>query len=137
MRISHCFIHCRDQDEAKAFYTEVMGFELANDVRLDETNRWLTFRVPGQDDLELAAMPPGAGNEPELGRRVGEVLALGGLSGCILQTDDVHGDYERLKAAGVEFTEEPTQRFYGIDCGFRDPSGNAWRRTQPAQVPTA
>ena len=135
MHFSHSFIFCRDQDEAKDWYTNVLGLDVVHDVPLDSDHRWLTFRPPGQEGHVLVVMPPHAGNEPEVAKRVAEVLALGGLPGGILQTDDCRAEYERLKAAGVEFTEEPTERFYGVDCGFRDPSGNAWRLTQPAPVP--
>jgi catechol 2,3-dioxygenase-like lactoylglutathione lyase family enzyme len=134
MQISHMFIPCRDQDEARDFYCDVLGFELKADVPLGEDYRWLTVSVPGQD-LEVVLMPPSAGKEPELARRAEEVVALGGWSGGVISTDDCRRDYEQLRAKGVEFTEEPTERFYGIDCGFRDPSGVPWRLTQPAEVP--
>jgi len=131
------FIPCRDQDEARDWYVDVLGFEFRNDVPLGEDGpRWLTVAMPGQD-LEVVLMPPGAGKEPEVAKRADELVALGGWSGGILQTDDCRGDYERLRAKGVEFTEEPTERFYGIDCGFRDPSGVPWRLTQPAEVPVS
>src|SRR3954471_24207634 len=121
MHVSHMFIPCRDQDEARDWYTSVLGFELKDDVPLGEDLRWLTVVMPGQE-LEVVLMPASAGKEPELGRRAEEVVALGGWSGGIIQTDDCRGDYDRLKEKGVEFTEEPTERVYGIDCGFRDPS---------------
>jgi len=129
------FIPCRDQDEARDWYVNALGFELKEDVPLGEEGpRWLTVVMPGQD-LEVVLMPPGAGSEPSVAQRAEEVVALGGWSGGILQTDDCRRDYEQLKAKGVEFTEEPTERFYGIDCGFRDPSGVPWRLTQPAEIP--
>jgi catechol 2,3-dioxygenase-like lactoylglutathione lyase family enzyme len=134
MQISHMMLFCRDQDEARDFYTEKLGFEVANDTEFGEDFRWLTLRVPGQD-LEVCLMPPGAGGQPpELVAKVSELLALGGMMGGILQTDDCRRDYETLRERGVEFTEEPEERFYGIDAGFRDPSGIPWRLTQPAAV---
>ncbi len=132
--ISHMMLYCRDQDEAKRFYTEVLGFELGDDVAFGEDFRWLTVHLPGQPDTRVGLMPPHAGNPPELVERVSEVLALGGMMGGILQTDDCRRDHAVLRERGVEFTEEPEERFYGIDAGFRDPSGNPWRLTQPAEV---
>jgi uncharacterized glyoxalase superfamily protein PhnB len=133
--VSHMFIPCRDQDEALDWYVNVLGFEPKMDVPLGEEGpRWVTVALPGQE-LEVVLMPASAGLEPELGRRADELVALGGWSGGIIQTDDCRTDYDRLKAKGVDFTEEPTERFYGVDCGFRDPSGVSWRLTQPAEIP--
>jgi catechol 2,3-dioxygenase-like lactoylglutathione lyase family enzyme len=136
MHIAYFIIPCRDQDEARAFYTEKLGFELVDDMLLEEGVRWLTFRLPGQE-LQISVVPVTAGREERLGKQAAELLALGGFTGGIIQTDDVHRDCAALKAKGVEFTEEPTERFYGIDSGFRDPSGIPWRLTQIAAVPSA
>jgi catechol 2,3-dioxygenase-like lactoylglutathione lyase family enzyme len=137
MQISHMFIPCRDQDEARDFYVDVLGFERNTDVPLgDDGTRWLTVNQPGSE-LEVILMPAKSGLDPEVAKRAAEVLALGGWSGGVMTTDDCRRDYEQLKAKGVEFTEEPTERFYGTDCGFRDPSGVSWRLTQPAEVPAA
>ncbi|MEA2126361.1 MAG: hypothetical protein QOI80_3143 [Solirubrobacteraceae bacterium] len=134
MQISHMMIYCRDQDEARDFYVDKLGFEVESDVAFGEDFNWLTVRVPGQD-LVVGLMPPHAGpHPPEIVDRVRELLALGGMMGGILNTDDCRRDYERLRERGVEFTEEPEERFYGIDAGFRDPSGVPWRLTQPAEV---
>jgi catechol 2,3-dioxygenase-like lactoylglutathione lyase family enzyme len=136
MQISHMMLFCRDQDEARDFYTEKLGFEVTNDTEFGEDFRWLTLSLPGQD-LELGLMPPDAGpHPPEVVDRIRELLALGGMMGGIIQTDDCRRDYERLRERGVEFVGEPEDRFYGIDVGFRDPSGNPWRLTQPAAVVT-
>jgi catechol 2,3-dioxygenase-like lactoylglutathione lyase family enzyme len=134
MQISHMMLYCRDQDEARDFYVDKLGFEVESDVEFGESFRWLTVRAPGQD-LEVGLMPVGAGpHPPEIVERASELLALGGMMGGILQTDDCRRDYETLRDRGVEFREEPEERFYGIDAGFRDPSGNPWRLTQPAEV---
>jgi catechol 2,3-dioxygenase-like lactoylglutathione lyase family enzyme len=99
--------------------------------------RWLTVKLPDQPDVELGLMLPGPPAYDD--RTTQEVRALvskgaaGG--GVIFQTDDCRATYERLKANGVEFTEEPVERFYGIDCALRDPFGNPIRITQPAQGP--
>lgn len=133
--ISHVMILCRDQDEAKAFYTEKVGLECSADVPLGDDYRWLTFNHPDQPGFHLCVMPCGAGPYgPEIGRRQEELLALGGLPGGVLETDDCRRDYELLRSRGVEFTEEPEDRFYGIDAGFRDPSGIPWRLTQAHAV---
>jgi catechol 2,3-dioxygenase-like lactoylglutathione lyase family enzyme len=134
MHISHMMIYCRDQDEARDFYVDKLGFELDGDVEFGENFRWLTVRIPGQD-VVVCLMPTHAGpHPPEVVERIQELLALGGMMGGILNTDDCRRDYETLRERGVEFTEEPEERFYGIDCGFRDPSGIPWRLTQPAEV---
>ncbi|MGI8622856.1 MAG: VOC family protein [Solirubrobacteraceae bacterium] len=135
--ISHMMLYVRDQDEAKDYYVSTLGMELGDDVPFGEDFRWLTVHLPGQSDTRICLMPPHAGKEPELAKRVGELLALGGLMGGILTTEDCHAAYAQLRSRGVEFSEEPTERFYGIDCGFRDPSGNPWRLTQPAPVGSA
>jgi len=132
--ISHMMIFCRDQDEAKAFYVDKLGFECTADVPFGPDSRWVALRRPGQD-FHLSLVRPGAGNHgPEIQRRQEELLALGGFVGGIIDTDDCRGDFERLSALGVEFTEEPEDRFYGIDAGFRDPSGIPWRLTQAHEV---
>ena len=134
MQISHMMLFCRDQDEARDFYRDKLGFEVQGDVEFGEDFRWLTLSLPGQD-IELCLMPPHAGpHPPEVVDRIRELLALGGMMGGIIQTDDCRRDYEMLRERGVEFTGEPEERFYGVDVGFRDPSGNPWRLTQPAEV---
>lgn len=131
--ISHMMLYCRDQDEARDFYVEKLGFEVTADVQLEDF-RWVTVALPGRPELNVCLMLPQAGNPPAVQERVGEVLALGGMMGGILETEDCRADFERLRGLGVEFTEEPEDRFYGIDAGFRDPSGIPWRLTQPHEV---
>jgi catechol 2,3-dioxygenase-like lactoylglutathione lyase family enzyme len=133
--ISHMMLYCRDQDEARDFYVDKLGFEVTSDVEFGADFRWVTVALPGRPDLNVCLMPTHAGpHPPEIQQRAAELLALGGTMGGIIETDDCRGDYERLRERGVEFTEEPEDRFYGIDCGFRDPSGNPWRLTQPHEV---
>lgn len=121
-----------DQDEALAWYTEKLGFEKRADVNAGDW-RWITVHAPGQD-LEISLIDPGV--RPELVDEVRSLMAVGGLNGMIIQTDDCRAAYRELKARGVEFTSEPEEVFYGIDCGFRDPFGNLFRLTQVAEVPT-
>ena len=124
-----------DQDEALAFYTEKLGFELREDVTLPELGdfRWLTVGPAGQDDVALAlmAIPGPPVFDPETSAQVKSLMAKGAAGGLFFTTDDCRATYEELKGRGVEFTEEPSERPYGIDAGLRDPSGNAIRMVQP------
>jgi catechol 2,3-dioxygenase-like lactoylglutathione lyase family enzyme len=121
-----------DQDEAVAWYTEKLGFEKRTDVDADGW-RWVTVAPPGQTDFELSLIDPSV--RPDVADDIRSLMARGGLNGIIVQTDDCRASYAELKERGVEFTSEPEQFFYGIDCGFRDPFGNAFRLTQVAEVP--
>jgi catechol 2,3-dioxygenase-like lactoylglutathione lyase family enzyme len=134
MRIANAQLWVHDQDEALAFYTDKLGFEVRSDVTLPELDnfRWLTVGPPGQDDFAITLMAiPG---EPVMDARTADEvrnLMSKGFAGTVfLTTDDVRADYEELKARGVEFTEAPEERPYGVDSGFRDPSGNSLRLTQ-------
>jgi uncharacterized glyoxalase superfamily protein PhnB len=134
MRISTAQLWVHDQDEALAFYTEKLGFEVQSDVTLPEMGdfRWLTVAPAGQEDMAvvLMAIPGPPVMDEETARQVEELMAKGFSGTVFLTTDDCRGEYEKLKARGVEFTETPEERPYGIDCGFRDPSGNSLRLTE-------
>ncbi|MGE5272361.1 MAG: VOC family protein [Verrucomicrobiota bacterium] len=123
-----------DQDEALAFYTEKLGLELRDDVTVPELGnfRWLTVGVPGQDDVAivLMAVPGPPVFDEETRAQIQALVAKGAATGLFFATDDVHGTYEELKGRGVEFQQEPTEQPYGIDAGFRDPSGNQMRMAQ-------
>ena len=138
MKISTAQLWVHDQDEALAFYTEKLGFEVRSDVTLAEMGdfRWLTIAPPGQEDVAVVLMAiPGPPVMDEATTRQVEDLMAKGFSGTVfLTTDDCRGDYEKLKERGVEFTEAPEERPYGIDCGFRDPSGNSLRLTEVVGV---
>jgi catechol 2,3-dioxygenase-like lactoylglutathione lyase family enzyme len=135
-RITHTFIHVLDQDEALDFYVGKLGMVVHTDADLGFM-RWLTVTVPDQPDVQLGLMLPGPpAYDDATTAEIRELVAKGGAGGgVIFETDDCRGTYERLKAAGVEFTQEPIERFYGIDCGLRDPFGNPIRFTQPAEGP--
>ncbi len=135
-RISHTFIHVLDQDEALAFYVGKLGMVVHTDADLG-VMRFLTVNFPDQPDVELGLMLPGPPAYDEgTTAQVRELVAKGAAGGgLIFATDDCRGTYERLRAAGVEFTQEPTERFYGIDCALRDPFGNPIRFTQPPDGP--
>src|SRR3954464_12761720 len=134
IRLANAQLWVHDQDEALAFYTEKVGFEVRADVTLPEMGdfRWLTVGPAGQDDVSIVLMAiPGAPvMDAETGEQVRTLMAKGFAGTVFLTTEDVRADYDALKARGVEFTEAPEERPYGIDCGFRDPSGNHFRLTQ-------
>ena len=123
-----------DQDEALAFWTEKVGMEVRADVTVPELGnfRWLTVGMPGQDDfaIVLMAIPGAPVMDAETAAQVRELVSKGFAGTVFLETDDCRADYERLSARGVDFHEAPEERPYGIDSGFRDPSGNSIRLTQ-------
>jgi catechol 2,3-dioxygenase-like lactoylglutathione lyase family enzyme len=126
-----------DQDEALAFYTEKLGLELREDVTVPELGnfRWLTVGVPGQTDVAivLMAVPGPPVFDEETRNQIQTLVAKGAATGLFFATDDIHGTYEELKGRGVQFQQEPTEQPYGIDAGFRDPSGNQMRVAQLSQ----
>ena len=123
-----------DQDEALAFYTEKLGMELREDVTVPEFGnfRWLTVGVPGQEGVSvvLMAIPGPPVFDEETRQKIGELMAKGASTALFFATDDIQSTYEELKSRGVEFQQEPTEQPYGIDAGFRDPSGNSMRVAQ-------
>ena len=141
MRISNAQLWVHDQDAALAFYTQKVGMEVRADVTLPELGdfRWLTVAPPGQDDFSivLMAIPGPPVMDESTASEVRELMAKGFAGTVFLTTDDCQASYEELKARGVEFTETPEERPYGIDSGFRDPSGNQFRLTQVRELATA
>jgi uncharacterized glyoxalase superfamily protein PhnB len=134
IKISVAQLWVHDQDEALAFYTDKLGMEVRTDATLPEMGgfRWLTVGPPGQEEISivLMAIPGEPVMDAETADQVRELMAKGFAGTVFLTTDDVQASYEELKARGVEFVEEPEERPYGIDSGFRDPSGNHFRLTQ-------
>jgi uncharacterized glyoxalase superfamily protein PhnB len=127
-----------DQDAALEFYTRKLGMEVRSDVTLPEMGnfRWLTVGPPRQPDISIVLMeiPGPPVMDPETAEQVKSLMAKGFAGTIFLTTDDVYADYEQLKSRGVEFTEDPEDRPYGIDSGFRDPSGNSFRLTQVKEL---
>jgi uncharacterized glyoxalase superfamily protein PhnB len=124
-------IYVLDQNEALDFYVGKLGLEVKNDIDMGFM-RWLTVGVPGEPGREVLLEVPGppAMNEATA-NQVREMVTKGATGGWLgFTTDDCQKTYETLRATGVEFTQEPVERFYGIDCGLRDPFGNAIRITQ-------
>jgi uncharacterized glyoxalase superfamily protein PhnB len=138
IKLSNAQLWVHDQDEALEFYTNKLGMEVRADVTLAEMGnfRWLTVGPAGQPDVSivLMAIPGPPVMSPETAEEVRTLMAKGFAGTIFLTTEDVQSDYEQLKARGVEFTEEPEERPYGIDSGFRDPSGNSFRLTQVREM---
>ena len=134
IRIANAQLWVHDQDEALAFYTQKLGWQVGVDVTVAELGnfRWLTVSPPQQEDFSvvLMAIPGPPVMDDETAAQVKSLMSKGFAGTVFLTTDDCVASYEELKARGVEFTEAPEERPYGIDCGFRDPSGNALRLTQ-------
>ncbi len=129
INISHVFVF--DQDEALDFYVNKLGLELGADIDFGPM-RWLTVRVPGEPGREILLEVPGPpGMDEASGAQIRELVSKGATGFTFgLTTDDCRATYETLKSRGVEFTEEPTEQPYGIDCGGRDPFGNHFRIAQ-------
>ena len=127
-----------DQDEALDFYVNKLGLEVGKDIKQGPF-RWLTVRVPGDPDIEIYLQKPGPpAHDEATTAQLRELITKGAVGWVAFQTDDVRGLYETLKARGVtDFTQEPTDHFYGTDMGIRDPFGNAIRILQPAKVTQA
>jgi uncharacterized glyoxalase superfamily protein PhnB len=133
-KLSTAQLWVNDQDEALEFYTKKLGMEVRSDVTLPELGnfRWLTVGPPSQPDIAivLMAIPGPPVMDAETAEQVRSLMSKGFAGTVFLTTDDARASYEELKGRGVEFTEEPEERPYGIDSGFRDPSGNSFRLTQ-------
>lgn len=135
LKLSQCFIAVDDHDKALAFYRDVLGLEVRNDVGF-EGMRWVTLGSPLQPDVEIVLEPPDASPDasPADKRAMVELLAKGILRGVIFSTTDCDALYERVRASGADVLQEPTDQPYGVrDCAFRDPAGNLLRfKERPA-----
>jgi predicted enzyme related to lactoylglutathione lyase len=132
-RLSHTTLYVTDQDAAKDFYVNKLGFDLKTDQSLGDF-RWLTVSPKGQADFEIILMQVGAncGNDAEATSQLRSLLENGKLGAAgVFDTADCHKTYEELKARGVQFLQEPKDQFYGIEAVFRDPAGNRFSLTQP------
>jgi len=138
IRIANAQLWVHDQDEALAFYTKKLGMEVRSDVTLPELGnfRWLTVGPAGQPDVSIAlmAIPGPPVMDPETAEQVKTLMAKGFAGTVFLTTDDCQASYEELKGRGVEFSEAPEERPYGIDSSFRDPSGNSFRLTEVREL---
>ncbi len=134
IKLANAQLWVHDQDEALAFYTEKLGWEVRSDVTVAEMGnfRWLTVGPVSQPEIAvvLMAIPGPPMFEPETTEQIKVLMAKGCAGTIFLTTDDCQVSYEELAARGVEFSEPPEERPYGIDSGFHDPSGNSFRLTQ-------
>lgn len=132
-RMSHVPIFVLDQEEAKDFYVNKLGFELHTDVDMGDGIKWITVNVPGQKELEIILM--GTTASPALDedgcKVIRELLKAGKMGACAFDTEDCQKTYEELKSKGVEFLSEPEDQFYGVEAVFKDNSGNWFSLTQP------
>jgi catechol 2,3-dioxygenase-like lactoylglutathione lyase family enzyme len=133
IRIANAQFWVHDQDEALAFYTRTLGWEVRTDVTIDDWNfRWLVVGPVGQHDVGLVLMPIPRSPllDDDSSRQLADLVAKGAGGTLFLETDDCQASYDDLRARGVEFNDPPTPQPYGIDTSFRDPSGNNVRLTQ-------
>jgi len=138
LRLSHVGLWVHDQEDALAFYTGKLGFELREDVTLPEfpDYRWLTVGPPGQPDVAFILNVPGPPLfDEQTAQALLDAVAQGRMGGFILACDDCQAAYDELRGRGVEFQQGPTQQPYGIDAALRDPSGNEMRLVQRVPLP--
>ena len=120
-------LYVRDQDEAVTFYVDKLGFRVHTDAR-NGNYRWLTVQHPDQPSFQLGLFKPQAPVlDEDTAQTVKEIVAKGAMPPLILNVDDCRASYEHMKAAGVEFTQAPEERYGNVDANFRDPSGNGWK----------
>ena len=134
IKVGNAQVWVHDQDAALEFYTNKLGMEVRSDVTVPEMGnfRWLTVGPPGQDDIAivLMAIPGPPLMDEATAQQVRDLMGKGFAGTIFLVTDDCQKSYEELRDRGVEFLETPEERPYGIDSGFRDPSGNSFRLTE-------
>ena len=131
LKLSHTFMIVDDQDKALAFYRDVLGLELKNDVPLGD-ERWLTVASPEQPGVEIVLVTASMGHSSQDAEALSALLAKGVLGSAIFATDDLAATFERLRTAGAEVLQEPIDQPYGVrDCAFRDPAGNQVRFSKP------
>ncbi|NUS39706.1 MAG: VOC family protein [Lysobacter sp.] len=123
-------LYVRDQDEALAFYVGKLGFRVHTDARNGDY-RWLTVQHPEQPSFQLGLFVPQPPTvDAETAQTLRECVAKGAMPPLVLTVDDCNAAWERMRAAGVEFTQEPIERYGNVDASFRDPSGNGWKMLQ-------
>ncbi|AUA55548.1 Predicted enzyme related to lactoylglutathione lyase [Achromobacter spanius] len=123
-------LYVNDQDEALAFYVEKLGFRVHTDVRNGDY-RWLTIQHPDQPSFQLGLFKPGPPvHDDATAQTLHAMVAKGAMPPLVLSVADCRASHARLQALGVEFTQEPTDRYGSVDAGFRDPAGNGWKMIQ-------
>ena len=120
-------LYVRDQDEALDFYVNKLGFQVHTDVR-NGPYRWLTVQHPGQPSFQLGLFKPQPPTVDEAtAQTLGEIVAKGAMPPLVLVVDECRAAYQQMRESGVEFTQEPVERYGSVDASFRDPSGNGWK----------
>ena len=123
-------LYVRDQEEALAFYVEKLGFRVHTDVKNGDY-RWLTVQHPEQASFQLGLFVPGPPTvDAATAQALKAAVAKGAMPPLVLVVDDCRASHARLAARGVEFTQEPVERYGSVDASFRDPSGNGWKMVQ-------
>lgn len=143
-KMSHATLYVLDQDQAKEFYVDKLGFELKMDYAAPNGFRWLTVAPKGQSEVEIAllkvgsAAPPAMKDSAEAAKKdvdaMTALLKKGWLSSASFQTADCRKTFEEMKAKGVEFVSEPKDEFFGVLAVFKDPFGNWFSMTQPKNL---
>jgi catechol 2,3-dioxygenase-like lactoylglutathione lyase family enzyme len=123
-------LYVRDQDEALAFYVDQLGFRVHTDARNGDY-RWLTVQLPDQPSFQLGLFLPGPPvHDAATAQALQALVAKGAMPPLVLTVDDCRAAHARMQASGVEFTQEPVERYGSVDASFRDPSGNGWKLVQ-------
>uniref|UniRef100_UPI000D3AAE27 VOC family protein n=1 Tax=unclassified Variovorax TaxID=663243 RepID=UPI000D3AAE27 len=123
-------LYVHDQQEALAFYVEKLGFRVHTDVGNGDY-RWLTVQHPEQPSFQLGLFTPGPpAVDAATAQALRALVAKGAMPPLVLEVADCRAAYATMRAAGVEFTQEPVERYGTVDAGFRDPSGNGWKMIQ-------
>ena len=131
-RLSHTTLYVLNQDSARDFYVNKLGFEVRMDGKMDNGFRWLTVSPKGQPDLQIILMQvDGPNMQPEVATVIRGLLTQGKINGGVLQTSDCRKTYQELKAKGVDFPSPPKEQFYGIEAIMKDDSGNWFSMTEP------
>ena len=135
--ISLTTVYCLDQDRARDFYVDVLGFEPHTDITMGDGFRWVTVVHPAQPELEVTLMTPGPPLDPEAAEFVRRQLEKGQMGGLGLRVDDCRKTYEELSAKGVTFLQEPADRPYGVEAVMRDATGNWLVLMEPKEFTAA
>jgi catechol 2,3-dioxygenase-like lactoylglutathione lyase family enzyme len=122
--VSLATIWVTDQDDAKRFYIDTLGFVEGSDITMGDGYRWVTVCHPDHPELQLTLMKPGPPLDDESAGAIRRMMEKGALHAVGVSTDDCRATFEELKAKGVEFVQEPAERPYGVEAMFRDSSGN-------------
>lgn len=131
--VRYTFLEVDDHEAALAFYRDALGFEVRQDVEMEDA-RWLTVGPPSQPDLSVVLQTAGVARPPDDAQALRELLAKGSLNGLVLETDDVDATFEKIRATGADVLQEPMDQAYTArDCAFRDPAGNQIRINQRAK----